>query len=375
MGLYNMNIFSGSFISIFSGQGAVMSSFILRIITAFLFIAFVITPAYGKDTTEKVQAADLVTDGQAIDLQSQRYQDLFTELRDKHGFSQTELDKIFAGVAIKRRVLELMDSQWEAKPYYNYWPRFITPAVVAEGKQMLVQYKDILDRVEKDIGVEREVVVAIWGIESRFGRHRGGFDMLQTLNTMFDAYPRRSNFYRKQLVHFLLLCRENDVDPRSVLGSYGGAFGQTQFIPSSFREYAVDFDGDGRRDVWNSEPDILASIANYLKRFHWVFAAPVYKEIGNELHDKELTAAYDKGRNGFVAVTHVNKAQSLTLPQAPTDKNGQEKRVIIVGLELDDQGSMRYVAGYPNFQAITKWNNSNRYAMAVTELSERLAAD
>jgi membrane-bound lytic murein transglycosylase B len=337
----------------------------------FLFIS----PAYSGKAQKKVKAADLVTDGQPIDITSKRYQDLFAELRDKHGFSQEELDGIFAGISIKQRVLVLMDSQWEARPYYDYWPRFITPAVVAEGKKMLVKYKDILDRVEKEIGVEREVVVAIWGIETRYGRHKGGFDMLQTLNTMFDAYPRRSAFYRRQLVHFLLLCRENDVDPRSVPGSYGAAFGQTQFIPSSFREYAVDFDHDGKRDVWNSEADVLASIANYLKRFHWVLGAPVYVDIGSELHSKELQAAFKKGRKGFVSAEEVARSQDLTLPPVPKDKKGREKSVTIIGLELNDQGGMRYVAGYPNFQAITKWNHSNRYAMAVTELSERLAAE
>ncbi len=352
-----------------------MNKVTFKVIIAFLLIFLVMTPAYGKDGQKKIKAADLVKDGQIIDLTSSRYQDLFTELRDRHGFSQEELDVTFAGISIKRRVLVLMDSQWEAKPYYKYWPRFITPAVVAEGKKMLVKYKDILDRVEKDIGVQREVVVAIWGIETRYGKHKGGFDMLQTLNTMFDAYPRRSKFYRKQLVHFLLLCRENNVDPKSVPGSYGAAFGQTQFIPSSFREYAVDFDKDGKRDVWHSEADVLASIANYLKRFHWLFDAPIYKDIGAELHAKGLTAAYKKGRKGFVSVAEVNKAQSLTLSNAPKDRKGVEKRVTIIGLELDEKGSMRYVAGYPNFQAITKWNHSNRYAMAVTELSERLAAE
>jgi membrane-bound lytic murein transglycosylase B len=191
---------------------------------------------------------------------------------------------------------------------------------------------------------------------------------------MFDAYPRRSKFYRGQLVAFLLLCRENGVDPKSVPGSYGAAFGQTQFIPSSFREYAVDFDHDGKRDVWHSEADVLASIANYLKRFYWVFDTPIYQEIGGQLHSDALTKAYKKGRKGFVSVAEVNKVQSLKLPAAPKNKKGVEKRVTIIGLELNDQGDMRYVAGYPNFQAITKWNNSNRYAMAVTELSERLAA-
>ncbi len=338
--------------------------------TLLTVLVFVLLPAVLFAATAKPKAADLVKDGQPIDLTSKRYQDLFAELRNKHHFSQEELDSIFSGLTIKRRVLVLMDSQWEAKPYYEYHPRFITPAVIKEGKKKLVEHKAILDRVEKELGVDREVVVAIWAIETRFGKHKGGFDMLQTLNTMFDAYPRRSSFYRKQLIHFLLLCRENKVDPKSVLGSYGGAFGQTQFIPSSFREYAVDFDNNGRRDVWHSIDDILASIANYLRRFGWVHEAPVYAEIGPVLKASELKKAYKKGRKGRVSVATVAEAQGVKLPGSPANKD-----VSIVGLELDEDGAMRYVAGYPNFQAITAWNHSNRYAMAVSELSEFLAGE
>jgi membrane-bound lytic murein transglycosylase B len=329
-----------------------------------VFALFIVVPCCFA--AEKPKAADLVADGQAIDLTSSRYQGLFKELRLRYHFSQDELDHLFSRVTIKKRVLELMDSQWEAKPYYQYYPLFITSNVVREGKEKIRQYGDILARVEKEIGVEKEIVVAIWGIETRFGKHKGAFKIFQTLNTMFDAYPRRRAFYRSQLVHFLLLCRDNNVDPLSVTGSYGAAFGQTQFIPSSFREYAVDFDGDGKRDVWNSVPDILASIANYLKRFGWVYQAPIYQELGRQLRGEKLRQAYARGRKGFVDVKEVAEIQKINLPPAP-----KNKKVTIVGLELKN-GKMRYVAGYPNFQAITAWNNSNRYAMAVTELAEKL---
>ena len=311
-------------------------------------------------------AADLVEDGQVIDLASPRYQELFQELAAQHGFSREELDRLFAGVAIKKRVLELMDTQWEAKPYFEYSPRFITPQIIQEGKRLLHEHRELLDRVEKELGVEREIVVAIWGIESKFGEHKGGFSMFQTLNTMFDAYPRRSKFYRAQLVEYLLLCRENGVDPLAITGSYGGAFGQTQFIPSSFRLYAVDFHGDGRRDVWGSVPDVLASIANYLQRFGWTFKGPVYHELGSKLKGEKLEKAYAQGRKGFVSRAAVKKIQDVDLPPSP-----ENKELTIVGLELLD-GGMRYVAGYPNFQAITKWNNSNRYAMVAVELAEKL---
>ncbi|MBU4262117.1 MAG: lytic murein transglycosylase [Proteobacteria bacterium] len=340
----------------------------VRSLLVLIILVFTALPAARADEAgQQPKAADLVKDGQLINLATPRYQDLFKELRSRYDFSQEEIDRLFAGVTIKQRVLELMDTQWEAKPYYLYYPLFITPEVVAEGREKLAANKELLDKIEKEIGVEREIVVAIWGVETRYGQHKGAFNLFQTLNTMFDAYPRRSNFYREQLVHFLLLCRENHVDPQTVTGSYGGAFGQTQFIPSSFRDYALDFDKDGSRDVWNSTSDVLASIANYLHRFGWVFHAPIYHEIGPVLKSETLEKAYKTGRKGFVSVAEVAQAQGVTVPPAPDNK-----QVTIVGLELED-GGMRYVAGYPNFQAITAWNNSNRYAMAVAELAEKLA--
>jgi len=315
---------------------------------------------------EQQLPADLVEDGQPIDLASARYQGLFKELRLTHGFSQTEIDRTFKGITIRKRVLELMDRQWEAKPYFQYYPRFITPAAVMEGRKKLRTHAKLLDEVERLMGVEREIVVAIWGVETRYGKNEGSFNLFQTLNTMFDAYPRRRTFYRKQLVHFLLLCRNNGVDPLSVNGSYGGAFGQTQFIPSSFREYAVDFDNDGRRDVWQSVPDVLASIANYLRSFGWTFGAPITCDLGDTLKDQRLIDAFNKGRKGALPRQLIAEVQGVKLPPSPDNKP-----LTIVGLERAD-GTMRYVAGYPNFQAITAWNHSNRYAMAVSELAAKL---
>ncbi len=334
----------------------------------FLAVSILAVPAPLAAGQNRKLAADMVTDGQPIDIGSQRYRDLFAELERKHGFARKELLDTFRGVTIKRRVLELMDHQWEARPWYEYWPRFITPAVVREGREKLRMYRRLLDRVEERFGVERQYLVAIWGIESGYGRHKGAFRIFQTLNTLFDAYPRRSEFYRGQLISFLLLCRENGIDPRGVTGSYGGAFGQTQFIPSSFREYAVDFDGDGRRDVWSSVADIVASIANYLHRYKWKFGAPVYVELGGRLRDARLEKVCALGRRGLIGWQELARLQKVELPPAPVTG-----RVTIVKLE-EGPDRMRYVAGYPNFQAITKWNHSNRYAMAVSLLAQRLAA-
>ncbi len=334
-----------------------------------LLALLLLLPLRGTAAGKKTKAADLVKDGQQINLNQQKYHDLFNELTKKYHFSDRELQTIFQGQRIKKRVLELMDKQWEARPYYRYAPLFLTRDKIATGRKKLGRYKKLLDRIEKEIGVDREIVIAIWGIESRYGTRQGRFNVLQTLNTLFAAYPRRSKFFRKQLIAFLVLCRENNVNPKTVKGSYAGAFGQTQFIPTSFRAYAVSFDGDDRRDVWNSVPDVLASIANYLKHFHWTLDAPVYAELGYTLKDKQLIAAKLKGRRGRVPWSVVRKAQGIDLPPSP-----HNKPLAIVALELPPGGKyfFRYIAAYPNFQAITEWNHSSRYAMAVSELAEAI---
>jgi membrane-bound lytic murein transglycosylase B len=334
---------------------------------------FLISPLYLLPSAllaeQKILAADGVKDGQKIDLNQRKYQILFNELINEHQFSQTELDSIFHDVRIKRRVLELMDKQWEARPYYQYRPLFITDQVIQIAKKKLQQHKTTLDRIEKELGVDREVIISIWAIESRFGAYNGDFSVFQTLNTLFDAYPRRAEFFRKQLLHFLILCKENDYKPLSIKGSYAGAFGQTQFMPSSFREYALSFDGDEQRDVFTSIPDILASIANYLHFYHWTLQAPFYVDIGSKLKGKAVQEAYATGGKGLLEYTIVEQEQNIAL-SVPAEN----KTVSIVGLEIDPKkgGGKRFVAGYPNFQAITQWNHSNRYAMVVSELAESI---
>ena len=260
-----------------------------------------------------------------------------------------------------------MDRQWESKPYYKYWPLFITPSAVSKGKKALRKHKQLFDRIEEQFEVDREIIVAIWGIESRFGTNMGRYELFRSLNTLFDAYPRRSDFFRKELIHYLLLCRENNIDPLTIKGSYAGAFGQAQFMPSSFNEYAVDFDDDSRRDLISSIDDIFASIANYLKQYNWALHGPVFVEIGNSLKTDLLFDTYKKGRKGRIEWRRVSKDQGVTLPRP--QNNGQ---LSIIGLEKTPLfgGGKRFVAGYPNFHAITEYNHSNKYAMAVAEMAE-----
>lgn len=351
-----------------AGKRISQTLFLAVPVLCLFFLLVTSSPGHCQDASVPV-AADLVRDGQAIDITTPKYAALFAELTTKYDFDQQELDSLFSHLTIHRRVLVLMDKQWEAKPYYKYWPLFINSSVIATGKKKLRKYKPIFDHIEEEIGVEREIVTAIWAIESRYGTHKGSFNVFRTLNTLFDAYPRRSEFFRQELIHFLLLCRENALDPKQVKGSYAGAFGQTQFISSSFRKYAVDYNQDGIKDVFHSTADVLASIANYLHSYGWRFGEPLYHDIGKKLHSELLTEAFETGRKGRVDWQEVEKAQELALP-----KPFNNAPLSIIGLERSPLfgGGREYVAGYPNFQVITEWNHSNRYAMAVCQLSEKL---
>lgn len=335
-------------------------------LVALLFLLSVGAMAENADRP-RPSAADVVEDNQLIDTASFLYQDLFSELQGQHGFSAAELAKVFSELRLDKKVLQLMDRQGEAKPYYLYRANFITAAIIAIGKQQLAAHQALFDRIEEVYGVDREVIVAIWAMETRFGTNQGTFGLWQTLNTLFAAYPRRSLFYRSEIIDFLLLCRRYGLDPQRIKGSYAGAFGQAQFMPSSYNKHAVDFDGDGRPDLVRSYPDIFASIANYLKKYGWTLHTPLFAELGRELRSPILVKIWEEGRTGRIPRQQVTELQQIDLPASP-----QERPLSLIAVELAPQqgGGMRYIAGYPNFQVITEYNHSNKYAMAVAEMAE-----
>ena len=342
---------------------------ILGAILAAFSLSFSLPAATAAETAAQLRplAADAVEDNQLIDTTSPLYQDLFSELQGQHGFSPSELAKVFSELRLDKKVLQLMDRQGEAKPYYLYRANFITTAILAIGKQQLAVHQALFDRIEEVYGVDREVIVAIWAMETRFGTNQGTFGLWQTLNTLFAAYPRRSLFYRGEIIDFLLLCRRHGLDPQRMKGSYAGAFGQAQFMPSSYNKHAVDFDGDGRPDLVRSYPDIFASIANYLKKFGWTLHTPLFVELGRELRSPALIKVWQEGRTGLMTRQQIADLQQIDLPASP-----QEKPLSLVAVEHSPQqgGGMRFIAGYPNFQVITEYNHSNKYAMAVAEMAE-----
>jgi membrane-bound lytic murein transglycosylase B len=185
-------------------------------------------------------------------------EDFVDEMVLQYAFDRTELEQLFAEVETQPGILELISRPAEKrKPWYEYRRIFLTPGHIEKGVAFWEDNQRSLARVQEQFGVAPEIIVAILGVETRYGRHTGRYRVIDSLATLAFRYPPRSRFFRQQLAEFLLLAREEDWDPRHLTGSYAGAMGLIQFMPDSFRTYAVDFDQDGRRDIWESPEDAV----------------------------------------------------------------------------------------------------------------------
>ena len=300
---------------------------------------------------------------------------------DKHNFDQwrdelrTEalaqgikaeiFDTAFKGVVPIPRVIELDRHQPEfTMTFDQYVSRVINEKRVQEGREKYAQNLDLLNEVGKKFGVQPRFIVALWGIETGFGRHTGGFPVIASLATLaFDG--RRSSFFRKELLISLKILNEGQISPDRMKGSWAGAMGQNQFMPSSFARHAIDYDGDGRRDIWTSKPDVFASTANYLAASGWrddiTWGRPV--RIPDDL-DLALTGRKNKKPIGGWQKLGVRLPDGVDLP----------KRQLNAAIVLPEKGkrSPAFLV-YDNFEAILKWNRSDFFAVAVGSLADRIS--
>ncbi len=281
-----------------------------------------------------------------------------------HNFERKYLNRLFSNVEQQTAALRAMDRQAEAKPWYEYRKLFINGRRIDKGIDFWKEHAGLLARIEREYLVPAPVVLAIAGIETYYGDNLGRFPVFDALVTLGFDYPRRAAFFRDELTQMLLLGREEGLDHRKLRGSFSGAVGFSQFMPSSYRYYAVDFDGNGRRDLWRTA-DALASIANYLARHGW-------KRDGAMASRVRLKG--DMGR------LPLNKDIKPWLSQADTGNYGisgidgladGEPLFSIFAFELKD-GDYEHWATYHNFYVISRYNHSRRYAMAVYQLSEIL---
>jgi len=290
-----------------------------------------------------------------------------TEMVARHGFSPAELDALMADARYQQRIIDAMNRPYEGKPWRDYRRIFVTPERIDGGVTFLRANADQLRKAETAYGVPPEVITAIIGIETNYGRNLGDHRVLDALTTLGFAYPRRAAFFRKELEEFMLLTRDEQVDARSAMGSYAGAVGKPQFIPSSYRAYAVDFDNDGRRDLWDSNADVIGSVGNYLAQHGWrrgeAIATPA-----------TLTAAPPPGivigeKRPLQPDTAI--ASLIEAGVAPAEPLPATATAALIALDGDET---EHWLTLPNFYAITRYNHSNLYALAAYQLSREIAA-
>lgn len=286
------------------------------------------------------------------------------QLALQQGFSRDELNNLFKDAQRKQNILDAIARPAEkTKPWSEYREIFITDTRIAQGVEFWRANAAVLARAQQEYAVPAEIIVAIIGVETRYGRNVGTYRVLDALATLAFDYPPRSNFFRSELTQFLLLAREEGIDPRSLTGSYAGAMGYGQFIPSSFRSYAVDYDGDGKRDIWTNTSDAIGSVANYFRRHGWtaeghvVEPASISSPRANAVANEGLNLSYTVGQLRALGVTVAG------LPDAAE-----------AGLyRMDGEAGAEYWVGLHNFYVITRYNHSSMYALAVHQLGQAIA--
>lgn len=289
------------------------------------------------------------------------------EMVKKHHFNKDELETLFAQVKIKQKILDAISRPAErSKPWHEYRKIFLTEKRINQGVKFWQDNHDIIAYAEKTYGVAPEIMVAIIGVETYYGRIQGSYRVMDALSTLAFKYPKRSQFFRGELKHFLIMSQEQNFDPLSKNGSYAGAMGMGQFIPSSFQSYAIDFDGDGKKDIWKNNTDAIGSVANYFKRHGWKRNQPVADQM--QLKKENSITKEDSCRRSCKLKLSVAdfRLKGIDGKSSVSDKT----RAIL--LILKQKSGKEYWLGYNNFYVISRYNHSTLYSMAVYQLSQEI---
>lgn len=284
----------------------------------------------------------------------------------QHGFSAAEVRQVLDEAEQQDKVLTAMQRPAEkALPWYKYRAIFMDRERIDRGAEFLREHQTALRVAEEKYGVPAEIIVAIIGVETWYGRNTGGFRVLDALATLAFDYPRRADFFRSELEQYLLMCREEKMNPAQPMGSYAGAMGLPQFMPSSFRGYAVDFNGNGHRDLWNETEDVIGSVANYLASRGWRRDEAIAGQVRG---DTDAAEDFD-----FSRLEPLNRFGEITAAGVQVDLKAQPDAPAGV-LELEGDDEEEYWVALKNFFVITTYNRSAMYAMAVFQLSQAVKA-
>lgn len=287
------------------------------------------------------------------------------EMVSKYGFNAAQLQTVFRQAYAQPSIIAAISKPAEAKPWYAYRNIFLNTKRIQGGVAFWRANAAALAEAERSYGVPPEIVVAIIGVETQYGTNMGKYRVLEALATLAFDYPRRAAYFRKELENFLLLTRAEGINPLTPRGSYAGAMGFGQFMPSSYQSYAVDFDSDGHRDLWRDPRDAIGSVANYFKKNGWRSGEPVAVParvegsryaglVSQQLRPPKDTVASLRAQ-GVVPLEPVNGTQAALL------------------LEYEGRDGMEYWLGFDNFYVITRYNRSQMYALAVYQLSQAIS--
>jgi membrane-bound lytic murein transglycosylase B len=289
------------------------------------------------------------------------------EMQQRHGMKPLETLAILAKAEKKQKILDAIARPAEKKPWKDYRKIFMTDTRITEGVAFWQAHNEELRVVSERYQVDPEIIVAIIGIETSYGKNTGNYKVLDALATLAFDYPPRSAFFRQQLEEFLLLAREQKQNPLTLTGSYAGAMGYGQFMPSSYRNFAVDFDGDGFADIWHNTRDAIASVAYYFQKHGWKMHEPV-------LVRAHVTHDFDESLIGSSPKPQLPLLDLAGRGVAPVMGDlGTTRKAVL--LRQEGEYGTEYWLGFENFYTITRYNSSSLYAMAAHQLSEAIRSE
>ena len=282
----------------------------------------------------------------------------------KHGYEKSNLESIFQRAEYQEKVVRIMNRQPEGTmTWERYREIMVNESRISAGKEFIRSHKQDLKRAEKIYGVPAEIIASILGIETRYGRIKGNIRVIDSLSTLAFDYPRRSKFFKIQLEEFLLLSKEENFNPEEIEGSIAGAMGYGQFMPDSYRDYAVDFDNDGVRDILNNPVDAIGSVANFLnKKGKWKPNAPIAIRAKAINEIKEIKSSFKP----YMTSMELEKIGLVASEGIPGNL-----KFVPISLDLED--GYEYWLGFDNYHSLSRYNRSKLYVMAVFEFSNSLS--
>ena len=301
----------------------------------------------------------------AFDLKRPEIAAFIDEVAAREGIPKKQVRAWLKAAQPQPKIIELMNKPIEkVSPWWEYREHFLTPERIDEGVQFWNEHREALERIAASYQVPPEYIVAILGVETKYGRILGKYRVLDALSTLAFDYPPRKAFFKSELAQFLALAKENKLDPLTLVGSYAGAMGAPQFMPSSYRRYAVDANTDAQRDLWSDWDDIIASVANYLREKGWEPAGPVLAEAALDPDPSFQIEPRNLELNETVASLNA-RGVKVNLDVSP------ETPVVLISAEQKDGPAYR--VGFHNFYVISRYNASARYVMAVDDLAQAVA--